>query len=100
MVATRQDKHINIDILTRYLPPRLKHLMGGVVRFFTAGVCCAMVWQGVNLVSLDFGSGTIAFNGVPAWGCELIIPVGFAVMAMRYLILSVDYLKRASGLQP
>jgi TRAP-type C4-dicarboxylate transport system permease small subunit len=87
MMTTRQDKHIRIDILTRYMPEWARNAIGGVVRIFTAGVCVIMAWQAVKLVVLDFGYRTVAFYGIPAWVCEAIIPFGFAVIALRSLIL-------------
>jgi TRAP-type C4-dicarboxylate transport system permease small subunit len=97
MVATRQDKHIHIDILTRYMPERAKHLVQRGVHFVTAAICFFMAFQGMKLVRLDFEHGTIAFGVVPAWVCEAVIPLGFAVMALRYVILSIHPLKKAPG---
>jgi TRAP-type C4-dicarboxylate transport system permease small subunit len=97
MVATRQDKHITIDILTRYMPERAKNIVGRFARFATAAICIFMAWQGIKLVQLDLEYGTIAFGAVPAWMCETVIPVGFAVMAFRYLILSIQPVKLDPG---
>jgi TRAP-type C4-dicarboxylate transport system permease small subunit len=93
MVASRQDKHINIDILTRYMPGRAKNIVDRIVRVVTAAICLFMAWQGIKLIRLDLEHGTIAFGAVPAWICETVIPVGFAVMALRYLILSIQPVK-------
>ena len=41
MVASRQDNHINIDILDRYLPERAKTVVGFMVQLFTALICSA-----------------------------------------------------------
>jgi len=99
MVATRQNKHIHIDILTRYMPVRVKELVERVVRFVTAAICFIMALQGMKLVRLDFEHGTIAFGTIPAWVCEAIIPVGFAVMALRYVILSLHPIKNDPGFE-
>lgn len=100
MVATRQDKHIHIDILTRYMPERAKHIVERLVRIATAAICLFMAWQGIRLVRLDLEYGTIAFGVVPAWICEAVIPVGFFVMALRYFILSLHPCKRTPGSEP
>jgi TRAP-type C4-dicarboxylate transport system permease small subunit len=100
MVASRQDKHINIDIFTRYMPDRVKHFVVRIVRFVTAAICLIMAWQGIKLVQLDLEHGTIAFGAMPAWICEAIIPVGFVVMALRYLILLIHSFQNNSGHRP
>ncbi len=92
MAATRQDRHINIDVLTRYLPNRFRSLVSAVVRAGTCLVCLLMAWEGLNLVRLDFHYRTIAFASVPSWVCELIVPVGFFVMGLRYAFLTIHYL--------
>jgi TRAP-type C4-dicarboxylate transport system permease small subunit len=97
MVATRQDKHIHIDILTRYMPEHAKYLVERVVRFVTATICLFMAFQGIKLVLLDFEHGTIAFGPIPAWVCESVIPLGFGVMAFRYAILSLHPQKKDPG---
>lgn len=100
MVATRQDKHIQIDILTRYLPDQAKHIIERLVRILTAAICLFMAWQGIKLVRLDLEYGTIAFGVVPAWICEAVIPVGFSVMALRYFIFSLHPCKRTPESEP
>jgi TRAP-type C4-dicarboxylate transport system permease small subunit len=92
MAATRQDRHINIDVLSRYLPDRFGSLVNATVRAVTCLVCLLMAWEGVNLVRLDFQYRTIAFAAVPSWVCELIVPVGFFVMGLRYAFFTVHYL--------
>ena len=43
---------------------------------------------------MDFTDGIIAFGSVPAWVCELILPIGGAIIGLRYLLHAVfpDYL--------
>jgi TRAP-type C4-dicarboxylate transport system permease small subunit len=35
---------------------------------------------------------TILFNDIPAWYFQLIIPIGFSLMAMRFIINTIDIL--------
>jgi TRAP-type C4-dicarboxylate transport system permease small subunit len=90
LVATRLDNHISINVLNRYLTPRAKLLARVFVDFFTAAVCGVVAYHATRLVVLEYGSGTIAFEPVPAWLVELVIPVAFGVMAVRYLAQGVQ----------
>lgn len=93
MVATREDNQITIDILSRYLPERGRLAARIVTDLFAAAVSAVVAWQGLHFVRLERADGVIAFAAVPAWICEAIIPIGFAAIAVRYLLYSGTRLK-------
>ncbi|MBW2368314.1 MAG: TRAP transporter small permease subunit [Deltaproteobacteria bacterium] len=97
MVATRQDRHIRIDLISRYLSKKIGLITGVMIRLFSAGVCIATAYYGGKLVSMEYQFTTLAFARVPAWACELIIPFGFAVMALRFLVSSINLFKGISA---
>ena len=90
MVASRTDNHINIDVVTRYLPDRYRRHLKRFANLFTATVLLLFAWYSLQFVLLDYEDGIIAFAGVPAWACEAIMPVGGVIMALRYLLHVVD----------
>ncbi len=100
MVASRRGDHICIDLVSRYLPPRLRFITGVVVGLFTALVCAVVTWHSMTLLRFEFEDGTRAFAMVPVWVCELIIPVAFAVIGVRYLLYALLNLKKAMGPLP
>ena len=86
MAATRNGNHIRIDILTHILPDRYHHVAHRLTDLFTGIVCALLAWHGGRLVVFEWEDGSLLFGAVPAWVCEIIIPVGFAVMALRFLL--------------
>jgi TRAP-type C4-dicarboxylate transport system permease small subunit len=94
MVASRQGRHINIDIMDRYLSVRAKIWARSVVELFTAMICLVAAFYGLRFVHMEFSAGGKAFAKIPSWLCESIIPFGFVVMAVRYLLLSANRLKK------
>ena len=94
MVASRQGRHINIDIMDRYLSERAKIVARFVVEFFTALICLIAAYYGLRFVQMEFSMGGRAFAKVPSWLCESIIPFAFMVMAVRYILLSVNNFKK------
>lgn len=84
MVATRQAKHINIDIITRYLSHNAKSLSNALVNLFTAAVCLIVMYYSLIFVLLEREDGSLAFANVPNWMCEAIIPIAFLIMGARY----------------
>jgi TRAP-type C4-dicarboxylate transport system permease small subunit len=95
MVASRNNNHINIDLVSRYLPNPVKKFSTVLVGIFTALICAAMAYFSLDFVMLEKSEGIIAFSGIPAWVCESIIPLAFAVISLRYLLLSVTTLSNA-----
>ncbi len=92
MIASRNNHHISIDIITRYLPERIKPWTSLLTALFTTIVCTTMTWFSTAFVLLEKQDGLIAFAAVPAWVCESIIPISFAIISLRYLILSFHIL--------
>ena len=86
MIATRNNNHISIDILTRYLSERSKQVTGLISDSFTLCICMLLAYHGVRFVMQDSEAGVTAFYGLPVWWFEVIIPLGFTVMSLRYLI--------------
>jgi TRAP-type C4-dicarboxylate transport system permease small subunit len=89
MVATRTDKHIRIDIINRYLPVGVKPIVEAAVKLFSAAVCAIVCYYSLQFVLSELTHGGLAFWRVPVWVCEAIIPVSFAIIALRYFFMSL-----------
>jgi TRAP-type C4-dicarboxylate transport system permease small subunit len=95
MVATRYDKQISVDAVSRFLSPRWKAGVRVVTDLFTAAVSSVVAWNAWRLVQEDRAAGLTLFASVPMWVCELILPVAFAVIGVRYLVYALQHLERA-----
>jgi TRAP-type C4-dicarboxylate transport system permease small subunit len=89
MAATRDGNHIQIDVLPRFLPQRLKHYTRRITDLFSALVCALLAWHAARFVHAEWQDGLEMFAGIPSWVFELIIPVGFGIMALRFLLHTV-----------
>ena len=94
MVASRQGNHIIIDLLNRYLPTRTKVVADFVIELFTALICSIVAYYSLLLVQMEFLDGGETFAQIPTWLCEAIIPFAFAVIALRYFLLSYVNFKK------
>jgi len=86
LAAVRDDKHIALDVLQRFLTPRAQRVSRLLTLGFTAAMCAAMAWYSVGLVTIDLTSGSNAFAKVPSWLIESILPAGFGLMALRFAL--------------
>lgn len=96
MAATRDAHHIRIDLLTRFLPAPVQGPVRRLTNLFAALICGLLAWHGARFVRMEYAAATVLFEGVPAWACEAIIPFGFGVMALRYLLRSLSAHPRAT----
>jgi len=86
VTAARRNKHIRVDVLTRFLSPRWRALAGVVGHAVTSFVAALVGWHGARLVLMEREFETIAFSGIPAWTLQTIIPVGFGLIALTYAV--------------
>ena len=94
MIASRRGDHINIDVLTRYLPPKARRFVTGIIAMVTAGICSVTAYYSVSFVNGEFTYGGKAFASVPVWVCAVIIPLGFAIIGLRYLIIGFQNIRQ------
>ena len=86
MAATRMNNHIRIDLLSRFIPENLYRWVTRFTNLFAASICTIIAWHAYRFVMFEREDGIILFATVPAWVCELIIPIAFATMAIRFAI--------------
>lgn len=96
MAAARADRHITVDVLARLLPARARRQSRALTDLCTAVVCGLLAWHAGRLVVAEHAGGAVAFAAVPAWVCELILPLGFAVIGLRYLARGIGGVHEAS----
>lgn len=89
VVATRSDNHIRIDFFTRYLSRFAVPCLQRAVYAFSAFICGLIAWHASRFVFMDYTFGSVAFAGIPTWVTELIIPLAFLLMTVRYLMLFI-----------
>ena len=89
MVASRNDDHIRIDLISRLIPEAYQKALSRVCCLFTDLVLAVFAFSSAEFVYFEYLDQTKAFSQVPAWVCELIMPIGASTMSMRYFVLVV-----------
>ena len=90
LAAVREDKHIAVDVLQRFLPRGAQRVARVLTMLFAAGICAAMTWYSIGFVGIDFSTPANATgDGVPwlpPWLLESVLPFGFGMMALRFVL--------------
>ncbi len=89
-LATREEKHINIDILSRLLSKKVKTISQIIVMFFSAAVCFFLMQAAIGFIRMEREGGSILFLGVPDWVVQIIIPIGFGTMMLRFFMRGLE----------
>ncbi len=89
LAATRDGRHIAIDVLPRLLPPVGKRIAWAVGQLFAALICALMAWGSVDLILLERESAGEVVSGLSIWVSLLILPIGFSLMALRMLVAAL-----------
>lgn len=98
VTASRDEKHINLDVISRWLPARARTASHAVTSLFTLIVCVLLAWHAARFVADERAAGAMAFAAFPMWVAELILPLAFALIALRYLIHLRRHLLQLFGL--
>jgi len=100
-IAARERKHIKIDLVQRIFRTGLTRRLSDVITdLFTTAVCGVLLYASVQFVITDCSSETVIpfFSwSIPVWILELVIPIGYAAVTLRYSLYSFESLKRLAG---
>jgi C4-dicarboxylate transporter DctQ subunit len=86
MIASRQQQHIRIDLFQPFENTQWYLWIQRFTHLCTAIICGVIAWFTIGLVITDYQYGDIAFLDLPLWVCEIIIPIAFTIIALRFAV--------------
>jgi len=89
----RVDGHVRMDMVLEHLKPRARALLNGIT-FLGSGIMCAVLtWYGVEVSWEKFRLGLrfSSMMGFPMGPIYAVIPLGFFLLTVQFLILSKRY---------
>ena len=102
-LATKNDRHIEIDALTKFLSQKWKAAADVLTSTVSFLIGLVFIYASYHFVNMEYQSGTKTFLEVPFWVVQMIIPVGFGFISLRFLIKVIEdisYLKSHFGKNP
>jgi TRAP-type C4-dicarboxylate transport system permease small subunit len=88
-LATKEGKHINIDVVSRWIPPRGKILLQAITHLFSAFISALLTFAALKFIKNEAQMGEVTFLGIPLWIPVIILPITFGLMALRFSLHSV-----------
>ena len=85
-LATRERKHVSVDALGRLFKGKSKVLLNLVIDSFSLFIVILLLQTSWEFVMEEMEYGGTLMNEVPAWLVEIVLPFGFAIIALRLLL--------------
>jgi TRAP-type C4-dicarboxylate transport system permease small subunit len=83
-IATREGKHISIDVVSQWVPSRRRIVIEGIIHVSSFIICGLLTFAAVKFIRNEALMGTVTFQGIRAWVPELILPITFGLMTLRF----------------
>lgn len=96
-IATSENRHINIDALRRFLSPRLRSAVEVLTDLFAAVICFMLSRASWTFVRGEIADRRTLFGDIPSWYAQIIIPVGFGLLVVHFLIRALLRAYAAAG---
>ena len=89
-LATYENKHINIDVLSRFLSPKIKQISIIITRSFSAFICILLAKASFVFITDERSAGSTLFLEIPVWVFMIIILIGFVIISFRFVIQAIQ----------
>ncbi len=88
-LATCENRHISIDVLTRYLPRHLVQCTNILIHIISFVIVSILAYTGFEFIRDEQMSGATLVGTIPIWWAKLIIPIGFGLIALHFALQTV-----------
>jgi len=85
MIASREKRHISLSTGISFLPPRLKSIACTAVAAICATVAIGLSWASVQFIRTETLSLERLGGWLPVWAAELVLPIAFAIIGLRFI---------------
>lgn len=98
-IGVKENKHLSLEILTKFLPDKAKPISDVFVNLFVIVVASALTSASWRFFQdqIEFESTDLLFQGVPKAYFTLIFPLGFGLITFRYVVRLLETIYRFGG---
>jgi tripartite ATP-independent transporter DctM subunit len=84
MIATRARRHLDLASGLVKLPRWLARPAGALTAMLSAAVTTGLAWASLQFVLSEWEAPSLIGGWLPVWWAETVLPISFAVMAVRF----------------
>lgn len=89
-LTTRYEKHISIDILSRFFNKKLNVFRKILINAVSGSVCCFLTRASWVFMMDEKMAGSELFLGIPIWHFLVVLPLAFTIIAFRFYLKMVS----------
>lgn len=84
-LATKLDQNLTLEVLTKYMPDRAKHVASVAVKLFGVAVCVLLFNAAMRFMRQEASTGERFLDLFPSWCALSIIPLAFVLIPFHLL---------------
>jgi TRAP-type C4-dicarboxylate transport system permease small subunit len=85
-VASKEDGHLAMDLVSRFLPDKLRRPTAMFVHAASSFVCACLTVASYKFVMGEKEAGSMLVENIPNYWAIIIIPIGFGMMSLRFAL--------------
>ena len=83
-LASKEEKHITIEVFSRWFSGHGNRYLKGIPHLVSAIICGLLTFAAWTFVKNEAQMGGTTFLEIPVWIPQIIIPITFALMTLRF----------------
>jgi C4-dicarboxylate transporter, DctQ subunit len=92
VIATGQGRHLKIEFVRKVIGEKLRKIFFIITNIFAAIVCWYLLKAAASFVQYEMEAQSILILNQPTWYFVIIIPIGYGIIAFRFLVSVVQAL--------
>ncbi|MEK7251176.1 MAG: TRAP transporter small permease [Bacteroidota bacterium] len=96
-IASHEERHISIDALTKFFSPRWKAIAQVLTSLFAVIVCYYLADAALTFLRDEKASGSDFVLSIPTWVALIVIPTGYGLMAIHFVVKIVESVMKLFG---
>ena len=84
-LATRLEQHLTLEVLTKYMPERARHLAAVAVKVFASVICWFLLQASIRFLTNESSTGEQFLDLFPSWIALSIIPIALVLIPFHFL---------------
>jgi len=97
IIATGEGRHLKIEFVNKLTAERYRKVIYILTNLFAAAVCCFLMLAAVSFVKSEADAGDILILNLPTTYFVIIIPIGYGIVAFRFVVRSVTWIAEIVG---
>lgn len=89
-LASKLEQNLTVEVLTKYMPERVRHIVAIVVKVFAGIVCFYLFQASLRFLASERSTGEQFLHLFPSWWTLTIIPLTFCLIPFHFVFNAIN----------